>query len=262
MDGSRIELIRVVGRGRAGRSLAAVLSASSRVGAVELLAGRDDVDRLRDRDRLRDAGAGAEFVVLAVPDHAIASVSDAIAESPAIVVHLSGALGLDVLDRHSRAAALHPLVSLPNPEIGARRLRGAWCALGGEAEVTQLADALDARWFWISDTERARYHATAAWASNVVVGVLGEVERLAASMGLPLAAFVELSKGSVDNVASVGPSLALTGPVAREDWDTIRGHLDALDDDQRPLYLAGVRSVARLAGVVVPTDIVAGGESA
>ena len=40
-----------------------------------------------------------------------------------VVIHLSGSLGLEVLPTHPRRGSLHPLVPLPNPAIGAERLR-------------------------------------------------------------------------------------------------------------------------------------------
>jgi predicted short-subunit dehydrogenase-like oxidoreductase (DUF2520 family) len=75
-------------------------------------------------------------------------------------------------------------------------------------------------------------------ASNQLVALLGAVERVAASAGVPLDAFLDLVRGTVDNVAVLGPAGALTGPVARGDWDTVRGHLEAIPFDERPTYEA------------------------
>src|SRR5581483_9994127 len=153
------------------------------------------------------------------------------------VAHLAGSLGLDVLASHPRRAALHPLVALPSAEVGADRLRGAWFAVAGDALVRDVVTALDGHAIDVRDEDRAAYHAAACIASNHVV----------ASAGLPLDAYLDLVRGTVDNVARLGPAAALTGPVARGDWDTVARHLSAPESAQRPAYEAMADSAHRLA---------------
>jgi predicted short-subunit dehydrogenase-like oxidoreductase (DUF2520 family) len=86
-------------------------------------------------------------------------------------------------------------------------------------------------------------------ASNHLVALLGQVERLAADAGVPFDAFLPLVRATLDNVDELGPARALTGPVARGDRGTIARHLDALDEDEVDAYLALAREAARLAGV-------------
>jgi len=165
-----------------------------------------------------------------------------------VVAHLAGALGLDVLDGHERAAALHPLVSLPDADIGAERLAGgAWFAVAGDPLVRQVVDDLGGHAFAVADLDRTRYHAAAVIASNHLVALLGQVERVAPE-GVPLEAFLGLARGTIDNVAALGAAAALTGPVARGDWATVERHLAALPEDERPAYEAMVAEARRLIG--------------
>ena len=61
-------------------------------------------------------------------------------EPDTVVVHLSGALGLDVLAPHPRRASLHPLVPLPSAEVGRVRLRsGITFAVAGDPVAAELA---------------------------------------------------------------------------------------------------------------------------
>jgi predicted short-subunit dehydrogenase-like oxidoreductase (DUF2520 family) len=83
-------------------------------------------------------------------------------------------------------------------------------------------------------------------ASNHLVGLLGQVERLAAGIGVPPAEYLDLARGSLDNVAAMGAAAALTGPVRRGDRSTVERHLAALPPDERELYEAGVRLCERL----------------
>ena len=100
--------------------------------------------------------------------------------------------------------------------------------------------------FRVDACDRVRYHAAACVASNHLVALLGQVERLAAHAGVPLEAFLPLVRGTVENVADLGPAAALTGPVARGDLETVARHLDELPDDERDAYRALVVEARRL----------------
>lgn len=224
--------LRIIGPGRAGSALAAALAATGRW-RVDAVLGRDD--------DVRAAADGVDLVVLAVPDPAIAAVAAAVEPVAATVVaHLAGALGLDVLAPHERRAVLHPLASLPGGELGAERLRGVWWGLstGGDALAEAVVADLGGHPVSIDDADRIRYHAAAAIAANHVVALLGQVERVATSIGVPFDAFLPLVRTAVDNVAALGPAAALTGPVQRGDEATVERHLAALPPDERPAYEA------------------------
>jgi predicted short-subunit dehydrogenase-like oxidoreductase (DUF2520 family) len=85
-------------------------------------------------------------------------------------------------------------------------------------------------------------------ASNHLVALLGQVERLAAASGVPFEAFAPLVRSSVANAFGVGPARALTGPVSRGDLATVEQHLDTLDPGERDTYRTLAREVARLTG--------------
>lgn len=230
--------VRIIGAGRAGGSLARALG--ERGWSVELL-GRD-VDPT-------GAAHGVDLLVIATPDGAIADVAAAVTPSPTTVVaHLSGSLGPDVLAPHPRRGALHPLVALPDPETGARRLAGAWFGIAGDALVDEVVAALDGTPFPVADTDRAAYHAAAVIASNHVVALLGQAERVGAGARVPFPALLALVRATVDNVAELGPAAALTGPAARGDDATIAAHVTALDPAERLTYEAMVVEARRLAG--------------
>ena len=168
----------------------------------------------RDDDPVA-AASGVDLLVLATPDAVIGEVAARVRPLPTTVVaHLSGATGLEVLDPHVLRASLHPLVSLPDAEVGARRLVGAWFAVAAEPAamglVQRLVDDLGGRSFPVADVDRATYHAAAVVASNHLVALMGQVARLADAVGVPLEAYLDLAAGSLDNVRGVGPSAALT----------------------------------------------------
>lgn len=227
----------IIGAGRAGTSLARALGESGWPPPV--LCGRDV-----------DAGALADVdvVVIATPDDAVAGVAASlVGVTDAAVMHLSGSLSLDVLTGHQRRASLHPLVSLPSSEVGAARLRGAWFAVAGDPVARTVAAALDGKVLEVADDQRVAYHAAACIASNHLVALMGQVERIAAAAGMPLAPYLELTRSTLDNVAELGVAAALTGPAARGDVATLDRHRQAIDPDEWPAYDALVAEARRLA---------------
>jgi predicted short-subunit dehydrogenase-like oxidoreductase (DUF2520 family) len=227
---------RVIGAGRAGGALALALT---RAGwTVDGPLGRSD--------DLHHAAIGTTRLVLAVPDSEVAPVASAIEPGEAVVMHLAGSLGLDVLAGHERRASVHPLVALPDAERGAERLRGAWFAVAGDAAGIDIVDALGGRSVAVPDPDRATYHAAAVVAANHLVALMGQVERIASGIGVPLDAYLELARGALDDVAAVGPVEALTGPVSRGDWATVARHLEVLPAAERPAYALLADAARRL----------------
>ena len=211
---------------------------------------RGVLGRSASATQLAAAAADVDLVLIATPDAAVADVAAAIEPTAAAAVaHLAGSLGLDTVAMHPRPAALHPLVALPDAAVGARRLLGgAWFAVAGDPLVRQAVADLGGRAFEVADADRAAYHAAAVVASNHLVALLGQAERIASGAGVPFAAFMDLVRATVDNVDELGPAAALTGPAARGDTQTIRRHLEALAPAERAAYEELSRQARRLAG--------------
>jgi predicted short-subunit dehydrogenase-like oxidoreductase (DUF2520 family) len=204
------ETIAIVGGGRMGRALTAAL--------------HDAGLRLTGPHARGFDGAGADAVLLCVPDGQIAAAAAAVAPGP-IVGHCSGATGLDVLAPHE-AFGLHPLMTIT------RRggdFRGAGAAVAGTSDralalATELARTLGMRPFAIADEDRAAYHAGAAMASNFLVALESAAERVA---GVERELLVPLVRAAVDTWAAEGDA-ALTGPIARGDEATVARHRKAI----------------------------------
>ncbi|RGE21859.1 Rossmann-like and DUF2520 domain-containing protein [Leucobacter sp. wl10] len=208
--------VQIIGRGRMGTALAEAL----RGAGVEVPppAGRGAT------------GDGAEVVLLAVPDAAIAEAASLVAPGR-LVGHLSGATGLDPLRPHE-AFSLHPLLAVTG---AGSSFAGAHAAIDGSDEealaaARELAGLLGMQAFRVADEDRAAYHAAASAASNFLVVVEGFAERLAASAGVPREALVPLARAALSNWGELGAAAALTGPVTRGDEATVAGQRAAVAD--------------------------------
>ena len=236
--------VRVIGSGRAGGSMAVALA---EVGWQV----RPVLTRASTAAEVSAAASDVDLVLIATPDAAVAAVAAAIEPTTtAAVAHLAGSLGLDAVAPHPRPAALHPLVTLPDVAVGARRLlAGGWFAVAGDPLARQVVNDLGGRALEVADEDRAAYHAAAVVASNHLVALLGQAERIASTAGVPFGALMDLVRATVDNVDELGPAAALTGPAARGDADTIRRHLEAIAPEERAAYEAMSQQARRLAGL-------------
>ena len=169
--------IRIIGPGRAGTSLAAALSARGLGRSPASLGRHDDVS---------GAARGVDVLVIATPDDAVAEVAAAVVPvEGTTVVHLSGSLGLDALAPHPRAGR-----GAPARAAAQRRGRCGPPVLGGDlrrrrrpGRPRDIVECLGGRMVEVADGDRAAYHAAACIAANHVVALLGQVERVAASVG-------------------------------------------------------------------------------
>ena len=231
----------IVGAGRLGISLAAALREAGVAVDGPLGRGAD--------------AAGADVVLLCVPDGEIEAAAAAIAPGP-LVGHCSGALGLEVLGERE-GFSLHPLMAVTRE--GAR-FTGAGAAVDGSTEravatATALAETVGLRPVRIAPEDRAAYHAAASIASNFLVTLQAAAERLAATAGADREVFVPLVRATVENWAALGPERALTGPVARGDEATVARQRDAVAErvpELVPLFDALVEATRELARAEVP----------
>ena len=202
---------------------------------------------------------------IAVPDGAIGGFATRLAgmRPPAAlaVVHLSGALGLDALEplrATNPVGSFHPLQSFPFPRPP-DAFRGITVAVdatsrGLERRLAALARGLGARPKHVSDEQRVVYHAAAVFASNFVDVAFAEGARLLESIGWTgtesVAALLPLLDGAVANIHARGPVGAMTGPIRRGDAETVRRHIEAVDnpDLYRMLGLVALR-IATEAGL-------------
>lgn len=211
--------IGIVGPGRLGRSLAA------------LLAPRGcEVD-------LRARGQGwperVEGVLLTVPDGAVAAAA-ASWRGEVPLLHCSGSLPVEVLRPARPAGSLHPLMTFPGPEVALPDPTTVPLALDGDPEAIalgeRLADALGARSFRVPG-DRRLYHAAAVMAGNFATVLLAEAARVLSAAGVPpgdaRALLAPLALQSLRN-AVADPARALTGPVARGDLAVLDAHRAAM----------------------------------
>ncbi len=237
--------IALVGPGRAGQSIA--IAANGAGHDVVAVAARD-LERATTAAKRFDAVPLAigepippvDLVFIAVSDHAIEAVAGEVApvarNAAASAVHVSGATPVSALgafgDHGVAIGSFHPLQTMPTPELGARRLAGAWVAVTADeplrSTLYDLAGTIGLHPFELRDDDRAAYHAAAAAAANFPIAALAIAQRLFEAKGVPFEAARPLVDAIVANAFEFGPQASLTGPIARGDTGTVNLQISAV----------------------------------
>ncbi|HET9979313.1 MAG TPA: Rossmann-like and DUF2520 domain-containing protein [Ktedonobacterales bacterium] len=245
----------VIGSGAVGGSLARALADSrAKIIAVTARNGEHAAALARRIPGCRavatpaEVVAASDLILLAAPDDTITPLAESLSwRAGQRVVHFSGARGAQALaaaaERGATVAALHPLMTFtralaagPLDAILAR-LRGCVWALETEDEALRealraMVAALGGQVALLTESGRIPYHIAGVLASNYVVTLMGAATALWESFGADRAlareALLPLMRASVENLTTLEPSAALSGPIARGDVGTIRAHLDWL----------------------------------
>lgn len=256
----------VVSAGRVGAVLGAALAATGHTVVGASGVSRDSVRRaaelLPDVPLLSpdEVVRRADLVLLAIPDDVLAGtvrglVAVGAVRAGQIVVHTSGAHGVDVLRPASAEGALplalHPAMTFTGRPEDLQRIPAcsfavtadvddevAWSV--GEALVVEMgADPVR-----VPQSARPLYHAALAHGANHLITLVTECVDLLRTAGIDNAErlVAPLLSAALDNALRHGDR-ALTGPVARGDVGTLRVHLRVLGE-AAPAALPGYRALA------------------
>lgn len=189
--------------------------------------------------------ARGRIIFLCVPDRQIRPLIKKLAKcqfnwSERFVYQTSGLLSSTSLQplkkRGAKVASFHPIQSFPSKETPAVRWKKIFITLEGDEEAISLAreiiQKIGARPLKITRKNKPLYHAACSLASNHFVSLFSLAADLLEKAGLEKLQALEALKPLVDgtwkNLKLTDPSRALTGPIVRADWLTVKEHLQAL----------------------------------
>lgn len=204
----------------------------------------------------------SDTLFITTPDGIIGDVWDLIrgmSISNKIVCHCSGSLSSVVFSgietTGAYACSIHPMLAFSDRFTSYEQLNNAFLSVEGDEyavrTIRDLFEAFGNTIYEIGKDKKALYHAAASVISNQVVAVLDMGYEMLASCGFSkddaIKATNKLVMGNVQNVISKGTVAALTGPIDRNDVETVRKHLMAIDKEDVELYVALARRLLRLA---------------
>lgn len=256
-----------VGPGKVGCSLGAYLKANHQSvcgyfgGHIGSAKEASLLTKTRVYDTSKALAEACDILFLTVPDGQIAPVWESIRNDipkGKIVCHCSGALSSAVFsdaEKYGIAVySVHPLLAIPDKSSG-ELLKNAFFTIEGSAscmdEVCALFKACNNPIATIAMEQKIRYHAAAVFASNLAIGLMEQAAALLENAGfseeMSQEAFKSLAIGNLQNYFNVGAKHALTGPVERNDIDTVAKHLTNLNDEAAIIYKTLSKTILQIA---------------
>lgn len=194
----------------------------------------------------------SDILFLTVTDGIIKKVWNRIRALPIkgkIICHCSGSLSssifLGIDECEAYAYSVHPLYAINDKHTSYRNLHKAIFTIEGSGKYIKHMDEFIRRLgnkTQIIDTfSKTKYHAAAVMVSNQVVALAHIGISLLMSCGISetnaRAMLESLMIGNVENIVNLGTREALTGPVERNDIETIKKHLESLSGRDLKIYV-------------------------
>lgn len=193
----------------------------------------------------------SDAVFVTVPDSVIGEVWDQLKILPIknkLISHFSGSLSSEIFSDIDRCGAygysIHPLFAFPDRYNSYKELSQAFITIEGHEKyrkkLSDMFESFGNRTSIIETKNKIRYHAAAAIASNLYVGLVDMSQQLLEQCGFvpedAHRALASLIMGNTEHIVRDGTVSALTGPVERNDVSTVKAHLEALSGREREVY--------------------------
>lgn len=193
-----------------------------------------------------------DIIFVTVPDSCIYNVYCALYEydlKDKILCHCSGALSASVFENIEMLGAygysVHPSFAVNDKKNSYKQMLGnAFFTVEGNSEKMQIITGILERLgnpYQIIDADyKYKYHASLAMASNLAVALYriscSLLEECGFSSSSAEKAINPLFLNNAENICRYGSLNALTGPIDRNDAQTVRKHLSVLDNETADLY--------------------------
>lgn len=256
--------IGIVGAGKVGCSLGKYISESTACKHADICisgyAGRskESVEsaatftKTTAFDSMHEIIEKSDVLFITTPDDVIHKVWVEMKEKSIegkIICHFSGSLSSDIFsDREEfgvSACSIHPMYAFSNKFTAYKQLNNVLFTMEGDEKalpaMVSVFEKMGNTVCVISSDKKVTYHAAASMVSNMMIGLYEQSLRMFEKCGFDRKMARTLVKplvtGNVQNFLEKTPQEALTGPIERNDIDTVTKHLSVLSDKERELYV-------------------------
>lgn len=206
--------------------------------------------------------AASSIIFITVNDSQIQTVWELCKKSDLtnkILCHCSGAMTASVFSGIEQTKAygysVHLLFSFNDKYNSYKEISKAFFTVEGDENhidyVTDIIKKTGNEYVVIDGTNKDKYHGAAVFVSNLVIGLFHSGKKLLMDCGFcdeqAQKALIPLFINNAANLSCVGESSALTGPVDRNDLDTVKKNINCLDDDYKDIYVKLSRQLVEIA---------------
>jgi predicted short-subunit dehydrogenase-like oxidoreductase (DUF2520 family) len=201
-------------------------------------------------DELKKISSEADLYIIAVKDAAIKEVAKKLKLTGKIVVHTSGSVSIDVLNRtNNKTGVLWPLYSFSNTErnksIATHAIKIPFFVEASdkktEKELASLVKDMKSVPNLLNSEKRAIIHLAAVFANNFPNHLFSIAECLCKEAGVSVKVLLPIVEETVENLKTQSPLKSQTGPASRNDKQILSNHIALLANDFRlhkmpPIY--------------------------
>jgi len=181
----------------------------------------------------------ADIYILAIKDEAIFKLCQQLKPLDGLMVHTSGAMGLDVLTSSNRRGVLYPVQSLSiHQKINLQDVPFAIEARSKQDQklLRSLASELSPHVFELDSAKREKLHVSAVFANNFSNFMFTCAEDLCKQYQIPFDILRPLILETGKKIQYMQPYEAQTGPAKRFDYEVIEKHENQLQGAQKEIY--------------------------
>lgn len=211
-------------------------------------------------DKLSDLALNCDTLFLTVNDDSIKEVVEDLIKlniKNKILIHTSGChtseMFLD-LNENNKCYSLHPIGAFNDKYHSYEIIDKIYFTIEGNDISDDILNLFKGRIKIINSDDKIKYHAGCVMISNLVCGLFNEADEIFKGMNLDLSCFMPLIENNINNIKLYGPKNALTGPVIRNDIETINKHIDSLDGDIKKIYILLSKSLVNIAKNITNKD--------
>lgn len=193
----------------------------------------------------------ADLIIIAVSDKAVVQTAALLSGTKALVVHTSGPLPVNILNKNiRRTGVLYPLQSLrPGTRTNTPIPLLLQTTFPEDAELLEnIARRIGPEYLWTNDEQRLSMHLNAVLVSNFTNHLYATSWQLLKNHPQAFRQLLPLIQETALRITEEDPAQWQTGPAIREDYGTMETHLNLLsgDDSLQELYrLISSRIIAK-----------------
>ena len=213
---------------------------------------------------MQEVADNCQLIFITVPDDNITEVADSINwKNGQFVIHCSGIHPKCILQNAEQQGAItggfHPLQTFSRFKIEPQLFKGITFGIDAPNPLFEILESignsLGGKSIFVTGKDRILYHASATTTCALLVVLINLAANLWDKFQTPfmpdthsgLNALIPLIRETLNNLEESGPVNALTGPFVRGDIGTIKGHIEALgEQDSELLEIYGLLGMASL----------------
>lgn len=188
----------------------------------------------------------ADIYIICVSDNAIPEISKKLNFKNKLVVHTSGAVGLNDLKCNANKGVFYLLQSFSkNRKIDFKTTPICYEAntKKDEEQLEELAKSISDYCYKIDSAQRKSLHVSAVFANNFVNHLYYIGNQICEENKIPFEILFPLIKETALKIETLNPFEAQTGPAKRNDTKTIQKHMEILTKNQQEIYTLLTQSI-------------------